>query len=270
MYVMYVPNGEKQQRQLSISFLPNGEIDMSHTTLADMNNANSLLEPTIRSLQNVTGNSMFDIWKLANWIFVSDYWLTLYDLGQITPGDYDTYTVGDGNFAPPVFSRPVMFPSTNNIFVNDSLFQIYQSTLQHTILPLIRVALPETSLSEFLPLNEVNRLEGYEAAFYRSYPCMQRRLKGWFSVIISVSVANYALIGVIYKLFIFFAGWFQKRRDAHTVSAFPKELRGGEFIGNICVRCSRVEDGEKSKRQWLELREQDLGADFHIDFSSNR
>jgi hypothetical protein len=114
---MYIPNGETQEQHFSVSFLPTGEIDTVHTPPGDLVNATILLAPTIAGLQNATGNDMMHIWKLINWVCVTDYWLDLYDLGQISPTLHHSFPEGTVDF-----SNPVAFPSTNNIFLNESLF----------------------------------------------------------------------------------------------------------------------------------------------------
>jgi hypothetical protein len=38
-------------------------------------------------------------------------------------------------------------------------------------------------------------------------------MKEWFAATISVLVANYALLGGAYQIFIFLAGWFQKHKE---------------------------------------------------------
>ena|SRR5579859_5427669 len=205
---MYIPNGEISPRHFSISFLPNGTIDFVHTSFADLEKATLLLSTSVESLENATNTRAFNFWKLLNWVCVSQYWLTLYDLGQVSPVLYPS----DPNGAIQS-STPINFPSTNNIFINASLFEIYTSWLNDTILPIVRLAQPDAILPTFLPLSNSNRVEKFDAMFYRSYSCLERRLKGWFSLIISVFAADYALIAGTYSLFIFFAGSFQKRKD---------------------------------------------------------
>jgi hypothetical protein len=181
---MYIPKGATEEHFL-VLFLPTGEVDTEHTPPGDLGNATVLLAPTIASLQNAIGESSMNIWKLINWVCVTDYWLVLYNLGQIAPTLYNSLPEGIVDF-----SSPVAFPSTNNIFINESLFQIFSKTLNDTILPLVRLALPNTTLPESMSLDDYNRLKAYDATFYRSYTCSERRLKGWFSVMISVLAAD--------------------------------------------------------------------------------
>src|SRR5947207_1156160 len=92
--------------------------------------------------------------RLLNWLFVTDYWIQLSALVHTAPTLYSVTLRGRPNF-----SHPTIYPSTNNIFVNETLFQIHSSYLQETILPLIRIALPDLTLPQFLPLNDSNRLQ---------------------------------------------------------------------------------------------------------------
>jgi hypothetical protein len=145
--------------------------------------------------------------KLLNFYFVSVYWPNSLKFGQIAPGTYNFTADGVR-----VFTEPKYFEFTNNIFINNTLFQIFSSILRDDVVPLLRFAWPEVSLPPFLPLNESNRLQPAPATIFRTYSCYERHLKGWFNATISVLVANYALLGGAYKVSIFLAGWFQKRR----------------------------------------------------------
>jgi hypothetical protein len=207
-YIEYSSQNETQMMYVPISFLPTGEVDELHTTNDDLVKAETLLTPSISYIANITGNHTIDFLKLLNFYFVSDYWLNLAKFGQIAPATYNYTTRGA-----PIFGEPIYFPPTNNIFVNNTLFQIYSSVLRDDIIPLLLFAWPEASLPPFLPLNEDNRLQLAPATIFRTYSCCERRLKGWFEAIISILVANYALLGGAYKIFIFLAGWIQKRRQ---------------------------------------------------------
>lgn len=85
LWLIYEPQNSTPPMEyaIPITFLPTGEIDTTRTSEQDMSRANSILAPTIQILQSVIPG--FDFWKLANWIFVSWYWMILYDFGQIGP-----------------------------------------------------------------------------------------------------------------------------------------------------------------------------------------
>jgi hypothetical protein len=156
-----------------------------------------------------------DVWRLLNWVIVSYYWISLFDFGQTAPTYYrSSYVLDDF----PNFTEPISYTSVNNIFVNDTLFGIYSSTLRDEILPFLQLFDPTFSLPEFLPLDLDNALQPIGMSLLRSYSCVERQLKGWFTVAISVFVADYALIGGAYTVVAFIAGWWQKRRNIHGKS----------------------------------------------------
>lgn len=178
---------------------------MIHTLTDDLTKANDLLAPTIQLLQRVFDDSSFDIWKFFNWLFVGFYWTFLADLGQIAPTAYDLTTAN--------YPQPVPFPSTNNIFVNGTLFGIYSTYLINTLAPVLQDAFGNLSVS-LPPLDNNTRLKPVNTTILRSYSCSQRQLRDGVSLIILVVVADYALIAGAYKFIVLVAGWFQKRKDA--------------------------------------------------------
>jgi hypothetical protein len=181
-----------------ITFLPDGSIDTSRTSQSAINHTNSVLAPALSALEKTTSTT-FDFWKLTNWVFVSFYWTVLADLGQIAPTINDQLT-----------GVPRSFPANNNIFINDTLFHIYTLYLQNTVLPILNA-----SASVFQPFNNLtpeNSLKAVDSTFIRSYNCIERHLKSAISVIISLIVADYALIGVPYAMAIYLAVAIEKRR----------------------------------------------------------
>lgn len=65
----------------------------------------------------------------------------------------------------------------------------------------------------FLPLDDTNRIIEVDTYFLRTYSCLERRWKGPLSAIISVLVADYALVLGPYTLIILVASFIQKRRE---------------------------------------------------------
>ena len=195
------------EERLPIAFLPTGEIDMAHTSAENLTTANNLLAPTTQFLQQNFGNSTLDIWQFFNWIFVVYYWSFLADVGQIAPTGYDLTN--------PLSPLPVPFPSTNNIFINETLFTIYANFYNNTLSPLVQ--------SKFGPqpppvlLNDETRLQPSQTTLLRSYTCTHRQLKGSLNFIISVIVADYALLMGGYNLISFIMGWLQRRKDEGTL-----------------------------------------------------
>jgi hypothetical protein len=192
---------ETINRFIEVIFLPTGEVDLIHTRNTDYATANTLLAPTISLLRS----NQIDLWRLVNWLFVSIYWTTLNDFGLISPTPYVLPSSGFGNAD---FSHPIPFPSTNNIFVNATLFDIYSSYLRDIILPFIGFPDPE-----FAPVDEVNRLQQTGATFLRSYTCTIRQLKNKVGLIFSVWAVVYALVGGGYKVVMLIVGTFLKREE---------------------------------------------------------
>ena len=167
---------------------------------------NSACEAIIGAFQYGSDVAVADIYTptdlidLLIWIFVSQYWITLYDVGQIVPAE---------------------LPDTvNNIFVNDTLFHHFSSVLFDKVIPAFQTYLPlsianrtAVTPAEFLALNETNRLQPVDTTFFISYSCTERQLKGWFGVFTSVFAADYAILVTAYGIFIFIAGGIQKRKD---------------------------------------------------------
>jgi hypothetical protein len=156
-------------------------------------------------LQSYPSSQQFDFWRIINWLFVSIYWTILADLGQAAPTIYFPTPQGPYNF-----SSATDYPTTNNIFVNTTLYDIYASYLENTILPLLNSpgqAIPPVTTGTPITLPTMT--------FIQSYSCTRRQLKKGISFLIAVVVADYALIIGGYSLAILIAGTIQKyrRRD---------------------------------------------------------
>jgi hypothetical protein len=199
-----------------IVFEPTGDIDRLLSSLPNLDDIANLLSQPLGG--PVFSDTWFRIWRLFNWVFVSQYWLTLYDIGQTTPATY----VFDGSLVQttqPNFSRPLLYNETYNIFVNDTLYKIYSSFLRDEIFNVSKSFVAYRNAT-FLPLNDTNRLKPENTTFYRNYSCVARKRKGWFSLCISVFAADYAVIGGVYTIFIFVAGHVQRRKE----SSIPRLL----------------------------------------------
>lgn len=197
--------GTLNQVNIYIVFLPNGSLDTSRMPQSDIDHVNSFLAPTISNLHVQLNTTGFDFWELINWLYVSYYWTVLVDFGQTTPTivyDNDTAT------AP--------LTSTNNIFLNQTLFSSYQSYLRTTVLPLLNgTDVWNHQFPDFPPFQDVNSsnpLSDFGKSFVRGYPCVLRSRKKWLSLIISVIVADYALIMSAYKVALFLGLEIEKRR----------------------------------------------------------
>jgi hypothetical protein len=198
------------QEGINIVFLPTGEVDKSTENLDFVNSQFDV------AIKKTFDNNPENFWRFVNWFFVSEYWLTLYDCGQIAPMSYEYNSQKQVNL-----SLPKSFNEMYNIFVNNTLFQIYQSYLREIVVPIFgeHLGLNRASnssnyiLPQFASLNDTNQLQPVNETIYREYSCAKRQIKSWFSLIISVFAANYAIIAGAYKILIFICEGFQKQKD---------------------------------------------------------
>jgi hypothetical protein len=163
---------ETTESTMSITFRVTGEIDFEMTSSNDFDTANTILSPTIDLLQSASAAAsiQLDFWELINWLYVSFYWTLLADLGQTSPTTHNPFS----GTAEHYFSQAIKHSSTNNIFVNNSLFSQYSLYMTNTVMPLL--GMPSV-LTEFAPLTEQNQLEPVPTTFARSYSCTMRTLR---------------------------------------------------------------------------------------------
>src|SRR5205814_544866 len=128
------------------------------------------------------------------------------DFGLYSP---TTYMADENSPAYVDFSTGTLLPSTNNIFVNGTLYGTYSQFMLETVMPLLSLPLPSGDIA---PLDNENRLVLSEVAFAKSYFCNVRQLKSPLVALVSILVGEYAFIHGGYWLFIFMATWYQKRR----------------------------------------------------------
>lgn len=150
-----------------------------------MQNLSDILAPEIQLVQY---NSS-EFWTYLRRSFVLLYWLLLADLGQISAVSF-----------PGTPYLTSVDPSAGNIFVNATLYQDNLAYFSKT--PYFSY----NELSNLLPLPEFTPLQPVDTVFLQSYSCEQRRLKTGISLLISVVVADYALIVGGYSLVMFIAG----------------------------------------------------------------
>jgi hypothetical protein len=206
MSVSYLNESEVQDVVMRITFLPTGQVDNSTTPASNLSVANQILAPTIQDITRLadTANiANFDFWELMNWLFVSHYWALLLDFGQVSPSTFQYDAAGDV-----VNYGPVRYPSTNNIFVNDTLFNVYAEYLQTTILPLFKYHLPE-----FSQLNNTNQINATDVELKLLYSCTDLQLKSSEGLVISIIVADWALITSLYAIALFIGGWWTQRKS---------------------------------------------------------
>jgi hypothetical protein len=194
--IYYTKFNDSTQYSYIITFNSDGSVDEQ---LSNLTAANELLAPTIAAV-NLRAGTRVDIWRLTNWFMVSLYWTFLYQFGDIAPTRYNQDTVQNALFSgqislsglgSPNFSSPISYLPTNNIFWNDTLFQIYSDYAINTLLPLVPVVGASFKIitSQVLPLNDTNRIEQSPTTILTSYQCSQMVWKGWVSALISILVA---------------------------------------------------------------------------------
>lgn len=195
----------------TITFLPTGQVESSSPP-GFYDRVNTLLAPTISSIQSratAVNISNFNFWELMNWVFVSQYWLLLLDFGQRAPATFQYDASGDL-----LSYGPVKYSAETNIFVNETLFDSYNSYLRSTIFPLFDYA-----AAEFLPLNDTNRLQVNSTTLKYLYTCTDLKLKAPLSLIVSVIVADWGLISPAFSIFFFLLGVWKLRKANYRIPA---------------------------------------------------
>jgi len=182
-----------------------GQLDLTRTSPSDLSTANTLLNPTLKLL-HIDDPTTF--WLLVNWVLVGYYWTVLNDLGQISPTIYapipsqplpDWYQVN--------FSQATSLPSTNNIFVNETLFDHYSAYLRDVILP--ELGLLHTP--GFPTITFENQLKPRVITFVRSYTCQIRAFKSPLEAIVSIAASIYVFTATSFNIALIIAGIARKR-----------------------------------------------------------
>jgi hypothetical protein len=129
-----------------------------------------------------------------NWIFVSQYWLLLLDFGQIAPSTFHYDSLGTR-----LDYGPVRYSPQYNIFYNATLFDQYNSYLRKTILPLFRYS----TVPDFLSLDDSNRMNATTVSLKMLYTCTDLQLKDSAGLIISLIVADWAMLTSLFAVVVF-------------------------------------------------------------------
>lgn len=189
LQVTYLNETGSSYVPLRLTFLQNGTLDTTVTPPSNLTDAERVLGPVISGITSFATAARvpnFNFWQFMNWIFVSQYWAVLLDFGQITPANFRLDNQGN-----PVTT----YPMVGNIFTNDTLFNAYSAYLRSTILPLLRY-----SLTDFAPLSPDNQLVQYNATLEVLYFCTDKTLKDSSGLVISLLVADWALITAVWSL----------------------------------------------------------------------
>ena len=177
--------------------------------------------------QGLWTNNTF--WEYMGVLFEGLHWMFLADFGQTQSTEYPLF---DGyNTTNIDFSGAELFPSTNNIFANSTL---YQSTLRMMAYGLtesydnrsfadVGLNLPVLKADDFpLALNET--------VLVQSYYCQQRQLKHPASLLATLLAADYVLIIGGYKLVTWIAELVEKRRAQGIASPPDPKLTFSKLL----------------------------------------
>jgi hypothetical protein len=179
---------------IPITFLATGNVDLNKTSTTAISDANSILPSTLTTAETE------NFWRLINWIFVSLYWTVLYDVGAVSPTIYpdsSSWWVAS------------TLPSTNNIFVNSTLFNIYSTFYNSSA---ANDSLSEDTLPRFQPVGQGNQLTPVDTTFWRSYACTQRQPKQPVSYAQQLLVGLCSLVPTGLSIFAFFLTLYYKRQ----------------------------------------------------------
>ena len=97
---------------------------------------------------------------------------------------------------PSSFQQKV-YPATNNIFINPTLFKIYGDYFQTTILPLLGITNRAVNLR---PLSSTNRLDPLYVSFKMGYLCTVTEMKPWPSFLLALVIGDYTILRGLYGL----------------------------------------------------------------------
>lgn len=212
LVVRSIPELDGIENITEIGFLPTGDIDRTQTSNATENIMNTLLEPlisTATSLAQQRGVVDFDFWRFVNFIFVSQYWITLLSLGQIQTTIYNSSQ--NGLLLNNDMSTAHALDSTYNIFINSTLYGIYSSYLSTTVLPLL--GFPSLSFARLSDTNTLEPLMPRPTTFLRSYTCQVRQRKDNFTAIFAMLTTIYVFTAGPFHFFIFVASFCRTRNN---------------------------------------------------------
>jgi hypothetical protein len=175
-------------------------------------------------------------WQQLGWWFVATYWITLYDLGQVIP-DYFY-----GNSTNPYVA--VSLPSTNNIFLNATLFETYFNIWNNSW---------GSMGTPGITLNATNRLHANPTTFLQTYACVQREPKPIVSILINVLVADVSLTLAAYGFIIWVLEWFGKRHSDD--GEFPLIIKTHELDdSNFCLGHKKLLDEKGNTNSVVEVK----------------
>ena len=218
LYIQYTKNNEILPTTIPITFNVTGEVDTTRTSKENQSTVEKLLAPTILliKLRGAENGIDVDFWKLLNWVIVGYYWTILNDLGQVNPTVYAPIPPQPlPSWYQMNFTQGTRLASTNNIFTNSTLYHLYSTYLNDTILPVLNYSARD------LPVNLEIPLQPQVTTFVRSYNCQIRQWKAPFEAFVSIVTTIYVFVTGAYSFFIFVSALLEK----HFANA-----RGQSFV----------------------------------------
>jgi hypothetical protein len=147
----------------------------------------------------------FDALRFVNWLVVSYYWIYLADVGQTAPTIYEERGRGLSTSMENVnlMQPPTVFKSTNNIFINRTLFDIYDTYSRDKLFPLLRHLDSRISrtLPEFrIPNNTSNQRVAERTKIRQIYLCTIRHMETLSSIVSVVSSVHIWVMAIVYNV----------------------------------------------------------------------
>lgn len=164
---------------ISVLNLTSGE-ELSPISLTQEGESDQLSSDEINRIFGVPETVPFR--EMLSWMFVVWFSIALYDLCQTSLGA--NYT---------------------SIFVDGTMVNNYTSFYNDVLVPFLPFI--------YFSVNDSSPFQPMPACLLLNYSCTLRQLKDWLSFSISILASDSALIIAAYNLFIFIAGWIQKRRN---------------------------------------------------------
>ena len=195
-----------------LRFLVTGEMDISpppnNWEIWNTTNASRILAPAM-AYSGLGGQKFYEI--IGRTVSIM-YWLYLADFGQVSAINNQYADVSDSDLP-----APRVYPATNNIFVNLSLYQNYLKYIKSGQYPFnLEGENPFAHFSE--TLDQPFQLS--DTMFLQSYSCQQLKLKTAISFLIAIVSSDFPFLVLAYSLVIWVASKLEKRKGYSRTPPF--------------------------------------------------
>jgi hypothetical protein len=211
----YMFTNESASSPTILRFLATGEIDTSpppnDSPLWNTTDASRIFAPALAH----SGLEALKFWEIIGRRFSIIYWICLADFGQVSAVNNEYADVSKSDLP-----GPFSYPATNNIFVNQSLYQNYLEYLQSDQFPF-----NWAGENQFANLTKTldEPLQPSDEMFLQSYSCQHLQVKTAISFVIAVISADYPFLIVGHLLVVWIASKLEKRqRDSKKRFAFSR------------------------------------------------